>query len=213
VVCCFAAVLAACGTSPVRTSSYTVKAGDTLFSIASRYRLDYHELARFNGIGRDYHIYPGQRLKLNLPNHAQQTGKSAARQPAATAPAAFTTTMKFDWPATSVRYTATTRPNGGRGLLIKGNEGEDIRAAQAGRVMYVGSGLLGYGQLLIVRHDERLLTAYGHLQTIIVREGQSITAGQKIATMGNGPDGTPVLYFEIRVDGTPVDPLSLLPQQ
>jgi lipoprotein NlpD len=107
----------------------------------------------------------------------------------------------------------TTRPNGGQGLTIEGSSGQDIRAASGGRVVYTGIGLLGYGQLVIIKHSEIYLTAYGHTQSVGVREGDQVSAGQRIATMGNGPQGTPMLYFEIRVNGTPSNPLSLLPQR
>jgi lipoprotein NlpD len=109
--------------------------------------------------------------------------------------------------------TLTTRPNGGQGLTIDGRTGQDIRAAGAGRVVYNGSGLLGYGQLVIIKHSETYLSAYGHTQAVIVKEGDAVGAGQRIATMGNGPQGTPMLYFEIRINGTPGNPLSLLPQR
>ena len=88
-----------------------------------------------------------------------------------------------------------------------------MRAAAGGRVVYSGTGLLGYGQLVIIKHSETYLSAYGHTQSVAVREGDAVSAGQRIATMGNGPQGTPMLYFEIRINGTPGNPLSLLPQR
>jgi lipoprotein NlpD len=95
--------------------------------------------------------------------------------------------------------------------VINGSNGQDIVAAASGRVVYTGSGLLGYGQLIIVKHDDVFLSAYGHLGSVLVREGEQLAAGQKIATMGNGPAGGAMLYFEIRVNGQPTDPLALLP--
>lgn len=207
-------MLAACGTDPVRSSAtYTVKAGDTLFSIARRHGMEYQELAKLNEIGKDFRIYPGQVLKVRGGTRAAAASPRPTDKPAATVDIPPPTTLKFNWPTVAAGVTSSTRPNGGRGLLIKGIAGQDIRAVEAGRVMYRGTGLLGYGQLLIIRHDERFLSAYGHLEAIEVNEGQQVSAGQKIASMGNGPDGQPVLYFEIRVDGTPVAPLLLLQQQ
>lgn len=79
--------------------------------------------------------------------------------------------------------------------------------------MYTGTGLLGYGQLVIIKHNETYLSAYGHTQAVAVREGDAVVAGQRVATMGSGPQGTAMLYFEIRIDGAPGNPLSLLPQR
>ena len=121
--------------------------------------------------------------------------------------------MQWQWPVSGGTATLTSRPNGGQGLTISGRLGEEIRAAGAGRVVYTGSGLLGYGQLVIIKHNETYLSAYGHTQSVAIREGDAVAAGQRIATMGAGPQGTPMLYFEIRINGTPGNPLSLLPQR
>jgi lipoprotein NlpD len=121
--------------------------------------------------------------------------------------------VKWQWPVSDGTATLTSRPNGGHGLTIVGTLGEDIRSAGSGRVVYTGSGLLGYGQLIIIKHNESYLSAYGHLQSVAIEEGDSVAAGQRIATMGNGPQGSPLLYFEIRVNGTPKNPLALLPQR
>ncbi|RPH53098.1 MAG: hypothetical protein EHM84_04490, partial [Lysobacterales bacterium] len=116
-------------------------------------------------------------------------------------------------PVSGGAATLTTRPNGGQGLTITGRLGDEIRSAGAGRVVYTGSGLLGYGQLVIIKHNETYLSAYGHTQSVAIREGDAVAAGQRIATMGAGPQGAPMLYFEIRVNGSPNNPLALLPQR
>lgn len=121
--------------------------------------------------------------------------------------------MKWQWPVESGVATLTTRPNGGQGLTINGQAGQEIRSAGNGRVVYTGTGLLGYGQLVIIKHNEMYLSAYGHTQSVAVREGDAVTAGQRVATMGNGPQGTAMLYFEIRINGAPGNPLMLLPQR
>jgi lipoprotein NlpD len=79
--------------------------------------------------------------------------------------------------------------------------------------VYTGSGLLGYGQLVILKHNATYLSAYGHTQSVAVREGDAVVAGQRIATMGAGPNGDAMLYFEIRINGTPGNPLSFLPSR
>ena len=91
--------------------------------------------------------------------------------------------------------------------------GQPVRAAASGKVVYSGSSLPGYGQLLIIKHNEDYLSAYGHNQTIAVKEGDRVATGQRIATMGNGPKQRPMLHFEIRTDGKPVDPLRFLPRK
>src|SRR4029077_6051565 len=104
------------------------------------------------------------------------------------------------------------RPVAGGGVLLPGNLGQDIRAASAGRVVYTGSGIRGYGNLVIIKHGENLLSAYAHNRDLKVREGEEVELGQVIAHMGEGAPGKPVLYFEIRRDGKPIDPLKFLSQ-
>jgi lipoprotein NlpD len=229
------ALLAGCAANRDRPATYVVKRGDTLYSIATRHNLDYRDVARWNRIGRDYVIRPGQVLRLYPPD--SRTARASASPPAASgrqtppkttapgsstrsssstprsAPAASGPPIKWQWPVTGGTATLTTRPNGGHGLTIAGRLGQEIRAASSGKVVYTGSGLLGYGQLVIVKHNETYLSAYGHLQSVLIAEGETVSAGQRIATMGNGPQGSPQLYFEIRINGTPGNPLALLPQR
>ncbi|HTJ16701.1 MAG TPA: peptidoglycan DD-metalloendopeptidase family protein [Steroidobacteraceae bacterium] len=121
--------------------------------------------------------------------------------------------VQWQWPVAGGTATLTSRPNGGQGLTVSGHLGEEIRAAAAGNVVYTGSGLLGYGQLVILKHNATYLSAYGHTQSVAVREGDAVVAGQRIATMGAGPNGDAMLYFEIRINGTPGNPLSFLPSR
>ncbi|HEY0943045.1 MAG TPA: peptidoglycan DD-metalloendopeptidase family protein [Steroidobacter sp.] len=221
------ALLAGCASNGDRPATYLVKRGDTLYSIAFRHKLDYRDVARWNRIGRDYVIYPGQTLRLYPPGGSSARTASAPTtssrrtppkaRPAPTPPPRRATPsgppVKWHWPVNGGTATLTSRPNGGHGLTIAGRLGEEIRAAGNGKVVYTGSGLLGYGQLVIVKHNETYLSAYGHLQSVLIAEGDTVGAGQRIATMGNGPQGSPQLYFEIRINGTPGNPLSLLPQR
>lgn len=217
IVLALAVSLGACSSSPPPRAggTYTVKRGDTLYAIASRHGLDYREVARLNDIGRDYRIYPGQVLRLapgaRLPVAATTKSKSGqvARSPTPAAPRP--PPIPWHWPVDGGVVTLTDRPNGGHGLTITGRLGQEVRAASGGRVVYLGSGLLGYGQLLIIKHSDAYLSAYGHAQTVNVKEGDAVSMGQRIATMGAGPQGMPMLYFEIRSNGTPGNPLSLLP--
>ncbi len=219
-----AALLAACASQPERDRTYTVKRGDTLYAIAWRHKLDWQDLARWNGIRRDHVIHPGQVLKLYDAAESPKGDPARAvhsSTPPATASARQTAPVRapagpppqWQWPVSGGTAQLTSRPNGGQGLTVSGQLGEDVRAAAAGRVVYTGTGLLGYGQLVILKHDETYLSAYGHTQSVAVHEGDAVVAGQRIATMGPGPQGDAMLYFEIRVNGTPGNPLSFLPKR
>lgn len=209
--------LAACSSSPPPKAggNYVVKRGDTLYSIASRHGVDFRDVARWNGIGRDYRIYPGQVLKLGPTARASASGSQRAATPArATVPKPpFAPPIPWRWPVDGGVAALTERPNGGHGLTITGNLGQEVRAASHGHVVYLGTGLLGYGQLLIIKHSDAYLSAYGHTQSVSVKEGDAVTMGQRIATMGPGPQGAAMLYFEIRSNGTPGNPLLLLPKR
>jgi lipoprotein NlpD len=111
------------------------------------------------------------------------------------------------WPTSAL---GSPRPVEGGGILLVGLLGQPVRAAGSGRIVYVGSGIRGYGNLIIIKHDEAFLSAYAHTQDIAVREGQEVLRGQVIAQMGIGPHQSPALYFEIRLNGKPVDPLPYL---
>jgi lipoprotein NlpD len=101
---------------------------------------------------------------------------------------------------------------GKKGIEIGGHDGQPVKAAASGKVVYAGSGLVGYGRLIIIKHNENLLSAYGHNSKLLVSEGDQVKAGQQIAEMGSSGTNRTGLYFEIRKDGKPVNPLSYLPQ-
>lgn len=116
---------------------------------------------------------------------------------------------KWVWPTDRL---SPPRPVPGGGVLLLGRLGQDVRAAGSGRVVYTGSGLRGYGNLIIIKHGESLLSSYAHNRELLVHEGQDVAAGQVIAHMGTGPHQICALYFEIRVNGKPTDPLRYLSQ-
>ena len=196
-----------------------VKPQDTVYSIAWRYGLDFHDLARWNNIGSDFRITVGQTLILT----PRRSGVSAATRaapppktplrsvptgsvpPAAVAPV---TGLKWDWPTDR---SGAPRPVASGGILLSGQLGQDIRAASAGRVVYTGNGIRGYGTLIIIKHGENLLSAYAHNRESLVHDGQEVALGEVIGHMGEGAPSKPVLYFEIRRNGKPIDPLGFLP--
>lgn len=232
--------------APARTvpGEYVIQQGDTLYGIAWRYKLDYQVLARWNGIGPPYRIYPGQRLRLTAPSSAAAaapaTGASnkksatgaAAVRPAPAAPAvsasprstqAVTPTasrasgavrtaggIKWQWPAQG-RVESADSVLGERGINIFGTRGQSVRAAADGRIVYSGSGLVGYGKLIIVEHNDTYLSAYAHNDKLLVAEGARVVGGQQIAEMGSTGTRQVMLHFEIRRGGKPVPPLEFLP--
>jgi lipoprotein NlpD len=205
-LCC--ALLAGCAdTARHGTETYVVRPNDTLYSIAWRHDLDYRELARLNHIGADYRIGVGQTLLLRSSAAAPTKPPARAAKPSlptATPPAI---TGKWLWPTD---HSLSPRPVPGGGILLLGTVGQDVRAASAGRVVYTGSGLRGYGNLIIIKHSESLLSAYAHNRDVLVQEGQEVSAGQTIARMGEGPNQVAALYFDIRENGKPTDPLRYL---
>ena len=196
-----------------------VRAGETLYSIGTRYGIDWRDIARINGIGRDNLIRPGDRLRLPKPERtaaaSAKSGTSAAPPPRRASPDdPAHRPPAWRWPVDAGTVAGTVRqPSGGIGLRIDGGLNQPILAAADGKVVYTGSGLLGYGQVVIINHVRGWLTAYGHNALVDVKEGEEVRAGQRIAAMGLGPGQRPMLYFEIRLEGEPQDPLAQLPRR
>lgn len=120
--------------------------------------------------------------------------------------------LSWTWPADGQiigRFSAAA--TGNRGIDIAGSRGDPVRAAEAGEVVYAGSGLLRYGDLVIIKHNDQFLSAYAHNDNILVREGEQVQRGQRIATLGSTGIDRTMLHFEIRQNGNPVDPLRFLP--
>jgi len=201
------ALAAGCVNTPGNErETYIVRPQDTLYSIAWRYGLDFHDLARWNNIGPDFRIAVGQALTLSPSRAAAATQPHSTAHTAVPAPPAVTA-HGWGWPTDR---TGEPRPVPGGGVLLPGILGQDVRAASAGRVVYTGSGIRGYGNLVIIKHGENLLSAYAHNRELLVREGQEVSLGQVIGHMGEGAPQKPVLYFEIRRNGKPIDPLRFL---
>jgi lipoprotein NlpD len=206
-----------------RSGYHTVQKGDTLYSIAWRYGLDYRDLADWNNIPGSFTIYPGQVLHLEPPpQHRPAQGKAHKVTRRENKQVTVRTrgtdrdtnheAIRWQWP-TSGRLVDSDSPTSKKGVDIAGKTGQPIKAAASGDVVYSGSGLLGYGKLIIIKHNATFLSAYAHNDEIYVKEGDKVVGGQKIATMGIGNSGQPVLHFEIREKGKPIDPLTRLPKQ
>lgn len=238
--------------------SYSVREGDTLYAIAFHYGMDPQEIARWNGIGRPYLIYPGQKLRMMAPPPgsepkvaasgvttagvktarsktiaAPQEPKPAlagepARTPQAASPGgtaepgppkvepvpAGADPRSWLWPSQGRVLRGYVADNPSRnGLDIAGREGQPVIATAPGEVVYSGNGLIGYGELIIIRHSEDMLSAYAHNRVRLAGEGDRVAAGQKIAEMGRNAASEQILHFEIRVRGKPVNPLNYLPDK
>ncbi len=197
--------------------THIVRTGETLFSIAWRYNKSAADLARWNRLGDGSLIYPGQVIKLSgAPASVSRTPVSTPRQrdprPLPSLPSEPAPT--WNWPTNGrVSVNFGQKPGTGTGILIDGRQGQAINAAAAGRVIYAGNGLIGYGKLVVIKHNDSYLSAYGYTATLLVKEGDLVKRGAKIGTMGEGPERKPRLHFEIRKNGTPVDPRQHLPKR
>lgn len=203
---------------------YVVRPGDTLYSIAWRYQIDYEDLLRWNEVDDPDNIHPGDRIRLGpraaapdrmaraVAQPPSEPSAAASASPAATAPDGRGTVGTWRWPTEGeVVGTFTDGRLAGRGVDIAGAEGQPVQATAAGRVVYSGNGLQAYGQLIIIRHAGDFLSAYAHNKELLVTEGKRVASGQQIARMGRTLDGEALLHFEIRHRGRPVDPLDYLP--
>lgn len=206
-------------------SHYRVQRGDTLYSIAFSYGLDYRDVAAWNGIGHPYRIYAGQRLRLRPPPSSPPARQARKQSPPAptpsvrrqerqqTASAAPKGNLRWQWPTEGrVIRTFSGTENGKKGIAIAGTRGQPVRAAADGEVVYSGEGLLRYGKLIIIQHDQAFFSAYAHNRVLLVAEGQRVKGGQPIAELGSTGTTRPMLHFEVRRNGRPVDPLSYLPR-
>jgi lipoprotein NlpD len=200
---------------------YSVKRGDTLYSIALDHGHDYREVAQWNSLDDPTRLHVGQVLRVQPPPapsvvlgagrpggriEARPLGsppeqKSVAREE----PKLEVHPLTFAWPVKGKVVAGFAQPRQ-KGIDIEGRTGDPVIAAAAGRVTYVGSGIPGLGKLIVIRHDQGYITVYAHNQDIVVKEQQTVTRGQKIAQLGEK------LHFQIRKGAAAVDPLLYLPR-
>ncbi|MCW8825370.1 MAG: LysM peptidoglycan-binding domain-containing protein [Gammaproteobacteria bacterium] len=219
---------------------HKVEKGDTLYSIAFRYGVDYRSLAKINGIKAPYQILIGDQLtiipqanspsvatldesvveKTVPPKTADSVKKSKPKStkvksnkiPAKSATYSSNRKVFWSWPVRGKIITTFSPKDHRKGIDIRGKVGKKVVAADAGDVVYSGNGLLGYGNLIIIRHNSSYLSAYGHNRKLLVKEGTKVKRGEQIAEMGRSRKKGAILHFEIRRNGKPVNPLRYLPR-
>jgi lipoprotein NlpD len=217
---------------------YTVKPGDTLIRIGLENGQNWKDLVKWNNLENPNRVEVGQVLRVvptgmdpntagpkpvataNVETRPLSTAAAAASAasvataappPSATPPAARgDDDINWMWPANGPVVSAFDDARS-KGIAITGKAGDPVYAAADGRVVYAGSGLRGYGNLVILKHNNTYLTAYAHNQKLLVKEDQSVRRGQKIAEMGSTDAERVQLHFEIRKLGKPIDPAKLLP--
>jgi lipoprotein YgeR len=204
-----AVLLAACGTTkPVGEGQYRVARGDTLTKIARQHGQSVDTLIRANKLKDGNNIRVGQILNVRGATAAPSAAQGSTTGPSIAAPRS----IDLIWPADGRPHRGSSAPHT-QGVYIAGVEGSPVKAAAAGKVIYAGDGLRGYGNLLIVNHDADFLSVYAHNQTLVAKEGAQVRQGQTIATMGSTGSNAVNLYFELRYGGKAVDALRYLPKR
>lgn len=221
------------------SSTYEVAPGDTLYSIAFRADQDVRTLARYNQLSEPYTIYPGQVLRLqhSVTKSAQtleqnedkrylkkernkKVAQPVAKQPSVTPVSRSpvenfpdSKAIRWQWPVKSkVIREFSTAEAGNKGLDFAGQRNDPVYAAAAGKVVYAGNALKGYGNLIIMKHNDDYITAYAHNQQLLVKEQQWVNAGDEIARMGDTDAEQVKLHFEVRFRGKSVNPRHYLPR-
>lgn len=221
---CVAFIVTGCASKPKEPRHYHhsyhyVKKGDTLFSISWRYGVEAKQLANWNNIPYPYTIYPGQKLRVNSTAPTSSTARKSTTKQSSSKSAKSTQKPKkvqsvpigdWRWPVRGKIVSKFSAKN--NGIDIAAKEGTLVTAAAAGKVVYAGNGLRGYGNLLIIKHNASFFSAYAHNKRLLVAEGASVKSGQKIAEVGSTGTDRAKLHFEIRKNGNPVDPLKYLPR-
>ncbi len=211
-----------------RQTTHTVRRGETLYSIAWQHGVDYRKLAIWNGIPRPYTIFPGEKIRLagkwekksapktktKVVSKHRTVTRSTNKKYAALQKNRKNTKITWRWPTDGKIISRFSNKNpGNKGLNIAGRMGQPVYAAASGEVVYSGNGLRGYGNLIIIKHNDIYFSAYAHNRNLFVKEAEKVKLGQKIAAMGNSEASRPMLHFEIRRDGKPSNPLRYLPNK
>lgn len=204
-----ALVLAACSTAPssgpVPEGHYRVQSGDTLYRIGQRFGQSVQTLAAWNNLNDPTKIEVGQVLKVRQTGRQQPNLKESR-------PVAPTNRLILQWPVTNGSANIIGHYNGSsnKGIDIAGEQGSPVRAAAAGKVLYAGEDVRGYGKMILLSHNSSTITAYAHNDSFAVQKGQTVEAGQTIAAMGSTDTDRVKLHFEVRINGKAVNPMQYL---
>ena len=211
---------------------HIVAKGDTLYSISRRYNADVTTLSRLNNIRPPYTLSIGQKLAISASvgstsvkstpsSSSSSSGESQRWVPPKASPSrqgskvvSVKRQSKFVWPVKGAVISPFGNIAKGRsndGINIKANSGDTVKAADAGTIAYAGNELKGFGNLILIRHNDGWITAYAHLDRLMVKKGQKVVRGEKIGTVGTtGGVSTPQLHFEIRAGKKSVNPVNYL---
>lgn len=209
---------------------HVVQKGDTVYNISKRYNTDMKSLSKANGLSEPYNLYIGQRLALSgsaapssytpVPQKSTTSSwtpwsSSKTSTPASTyTPPPKKRSSTFAWPLKGKvisNYGSIGKGRNNDGINISAPLGSDVKAADAGSVAYAGNELKGFGNLILIRHNDGWVTAYAHNDRILVKKGQKVRKGEKISTVGStGGVSSPQLHFEIRAGKKAVNPNSYL---
>jgi len=201
---------------------HKVKKGDTLYRIALTNHIQVKQLLAWNHLGVRSNIYPGQKLWVepdsgssDPPVTSRARDSKGRRVPVTRASSNSATpargAIRWAWPVQGKILASYDKSSGRKGIDIAGTAGTPIRAAAPGTIVYQGSGLRGYGRLIIVKHNNDFLSAYAHCDSFLLKEGSRVKRGMEIARMGATGTNRNQLHFEIRYKGNPVNPLGYLP--
>lgn len=203
------------------SGSHTVKRGESLYSIAWMYGTEMRQLAALNSLQAPYVIYPGEKLRIKPGRGSATAKRHSAHKPTKKVSAVGASKIVsqdkqgWRWPVEgNLLQSFGQGSTANKGIDIAGRTGQSVYTARPGRVVYSGNGIRGYGNLLIVKHSSEFLSAYAYNSRLLVKEGDVVKEGQKIAEIGSsGIARTAKLHFEIRKSGKPVNPLALLPNK
>ena len=199
---------------PAKIKTVVVTQDETLYSIARQHKLTVQQLVLYNNIKKPYVIKPGQTLKLSATQRVASSArqKNTKTKQASSKQVVSNQVVNWRWPIKGkLIKTFNKRLNDAKGIDIAGKEGKSIKAAASGKVVYSGNGLISYGNLIIIKHNDLYLSAYAHNRKLLVKEGQKVKVGQIIAELGKTGADNPRLHFEIRKNGKPVNPIRYLP--
>ena len=192
----------------VSGDTYIVKQGDTLYSISLLYDVNYIKIAKWNNIKSPYRVSIGDQIIIKSDKYRKKTKKSNAGKKKIK----FVSNIKWERPHNGrVSKAFSYSDVGKKGIDISGNIGDKIYSSSGGLVVYAGNGIKGYGNLVIIKHNDIFLTAYAHNSKILVEEDSVVKKGQIIAELGDTDSIKPLLHFQIRKNGKSVDPEKYLP--